>query len=379
MIRVLHCISDSNVGGAGRLLVHFLRHLDRTQWEPVVALPRDSALIPMIRETDTRIIETDFGRDASHEAGGISGFRRLIRAEQPQIVHTHSSLDARIAAWQCGVKSRIYTRHSVFESSRRLTTFPGKQIAGTINNLLATRIIAVADAAADNLTVTGVNPKKITVILNGVDPLSPGTAEARAALRASLGIQPDDFVCGISARFVECKGHMDLLAAAQQVCAAREHVRFLMMGNGPVYEETRRAAVEMGLESRVIFTGFLPNVTEYYPVMNLALNASYGTEATSLALIEAMSLGIPAVATRFGGNPGVIADEVNGLLVPIRAPASMAYAILRLIDDSSLYDRLCVGAKNLFGEKFTASAMTVQIEKLYTEEAIRCGWKTRER
>lgn len=378
MIRVLHCISDSNVGGAGRLLLHFLRHVDRTVWEPSVALPRDSALIPWIRETDTRIIETDFGRDASHEVGGISGFRRLMRAEQPQIVHTHSSLDARIAAWQCGVKSRIYTRHSVFEPSRRLTTFPGKQIAGGMNNFLATRIIAVADAAAENLTATGVNPKKITVILNGVDPLVPLRAEACAALRASLGIQPEDFVCGISARFVPYKGHMDLLEAARQVCAARDHVKFLLMGSGPSYEETRRAAQEMGLDSSVIFTGFLPNVTDYYNVMDLSLNCSYGTEATSLALLEAMSLGIPTVATRFGGNPGVVQENVNGLLVPIRDPAAMAAAILRLCGDDALYQTLRTGARRIFEEKFTAAAMTRQMEALYTEEAIRCGWISRE-
>lgn len=374
MIRVLHCISDSNIGGAGRLLIHCLHHFDRSRWEVTVALPRDSALIPAIRETGTAVIETDFGRDASHEKGGIAGYRRIMRDVKPHIVHTHSSLDARAAALLCGVKSRIYTRHSVFEPSARLTTFPGKQIAGTVNNLLATQIIAVAEAAKDNLTATGVNPKKITVILNGVEPLEPTSPEDRAALRASLGIAPTDFVCGLSARFVDCKGHADLLSAAVRVCAVRPDVKFLLMGTGSTYEETVRAAAERGLSDRVIFTGFVPDVARYYNIMNLSLNCSYGTEATSLALIEAMSLGIPAVVTEFGGNPGVIAEGENGLLTPIRDPDAMASAILRIMEDPALYEALAVGAGRIFGEKFTAAAMTRQMEALYEKEVRRCGF-----
>ena len=117
MIRVLHFISDSNIGGAGRLLLHCLRHFDRDKLDVAVVLPRDSALIPSIAETGTRYIETDFGRDASHDKGAIAAFSRIIRAEKPHIVHTHSAFDARVAAYLCGVKSRIYTRHSVL--SRR--------------------------------------------------------------------------------------------------------------------------------------------------------------------------------------------------------------------------------------------------------------------
>lgn len=374
MIRVLHFISDSNIGGAGRLLLHCLHHFDPARVTAAVALPRGSALTPLIRETGAEAIETDAGRDASHEAGAIRAYCRVIRAWRPDIVHTHSAFDARVAAYLCGVKSRIYTRHSVFEPSARLTAFPGKQIAGFVNNTLATRIIAVADAAADNLMATGVRPDKITVILNGVEPLAAAKPEERAALRASLGIAPRDFVCGISARFEPYKGHADLLEAAKTVVAARPDVRFLLMGTGSTEEETRRRAHEAGLDGHVIFTGFVPDVARYYNIMDLSLNCSYGTEATSLALIEAMSLGIPAVVTRFGGNPGVICDGENGLLTPVRDSAAMAQAILRAASDRALYDALSAGAARIFFEKFTAEAMTRRLEAVYEEEAVRCGF-----
>ena len=374
MIRVLHVISDTNIGGAGRLLVHCLNHFDRSKWEVSVVIPRGSALLPLIRQTGTPVIETDFCRDASHERGAVGALKKIIRQQKPDIVHTHSALDARIAAYLCGVKSRIYTRHSVFDPPRRLTRFPGKQISGLVNNSLATRILAVAQAAADNLTATGVRADKITVILNGVEPVRETSGEERASLRRALGIAEGDFVCGISARFEPYKGHSDLLAAAKQVCAAMPAVKFLLMGTGSVYEETVRAAKDAGLENHVLFTGFLDDVAPYYNIMDLSLNCSYGTEATSLALLEGMSLGLPAVVTRFGGNPGVIADGVNGLLTPVRDSAAMADAILRIASDRELYRRLSEGARRLYAEKFTAAAMTRQIEQVYEEEAARCGF-----
>ncbi|MBQ7940695.1 MAG: glycosyltransferase [Clostridia bacterium] len=373
-IRVLHCISDSNIGGAGRLLLHLLRHFDKDVFDVTAVVPKGSALVPRIEECGIPVIETEHGRDASHDRGGITELCGIMRRVKPHIVHTHSSLDAKIAAWLCGVKCRIYTRHSVFDPPRRLTTFPGKQIAGAVNNTLATRIIAVAQAAADILTATGVREDKITVILNGVEPLTPSTAEECVALRRELGFADTDFVCGISARMEPYKGHSYLVETARAVCAVRPDAKFLVMGTGTTYEETVRLAREAGLDGKMVFTGFVTDVVPYYSIMNLSLNCSWGTEATSLALIEAMSLGLPAVVTSFGGNPGVIEDGVNGFLVPEKDSDAMAAAILRIMEDPALYDTLSAGAKTRFGERFTARAMTEQLETVYKEEARRGGF-----
>lgn len=375
MIRVLHFISDSNIGGAGRLLLHCLRHFDREKLDVAVVLPRGSALVPQIRALDTRVIETDAGRDASHERGAAAVFRRIIREEKPDIVHTHSAFDARLAAWQCGVKSRVYTRHSVFEPSKRLTTFPGRQLNGFVNNTLATRIVAVADAAADNLTATGVRADKITVILNGVEPLTRTSETERIALRRSLGFAETDFICGISARFEPYKGYADLLETARLTAQRCDNIKFLCMGGGSVYEETVENARQLGLEDRVVFAGFCDDVAPYYSIFDLSLNCSWGTEATSLSLIEAMSLGLPAVATRYGGNPGVIADCENGFLTPVRDPGAMADAIVRIATDAALYRTLSSGATRIFREKFTAEAMTRRLEAIYLAEADRCGFR----
>ena len=373
-IRVLHCISDSNIGGAGRLLLHLFRHFDKDVFEVTAVVPKGSDLVPRIKDCGIPVIETEHGRDASHDRGGIQELCGIMRRVKPHIVHTHSSLDAKITAYLCGVKCRIYTRHSVFDPPKKLTTFPGKQIAGLVNNTLATRIIAVAQAAADILTATGVKDEKITVILNGVEPLTASPAEERAALREKLGFAEGDFVCGISARMEPYKGHSYLVQTAKAVCALRPEAKFLVMGTGTSYEETVRLANEAGLDGKMVFTGFVTDVVPYYSIMDLSLNCSWGTEATSLALIEAMSLGLPAVVTSFGGNPGVIEDGMNGFLVPEKDSAAMAEAIVRIMNDKELYAQLSAGAKKRFGEKFTARAMTEQLENVYKEECRRCGF-----
>ena len=374
MIRVLHFISDANIGGAGRLLIHCLKNFDPTVFDVSVVVPKGSALVPLIEETGKNVIECEFGRDKSHEKGALAAYKKIIREVKPHIVHTHSAFDAKLAAYLCGVKSRIYTRHSVFDPPKKLTTFPGKQIAGLVNNTLATRIIAVADAAAENLTATGVRSDKITVILNGVEALRRTTLEEQLTLRASLGFSETDFVAGISARFEPYKGHSYLIESAKRVCAENPNVKFLLMGQGSTYEETVAAVKDAGLTDSVRFTGFVSDVVPYYNILNLSLNCSWGTEATSLALAEAMSLSLPTVATRFGGNPCTIKDGVNGLLTPINDADAMADAILKLASDKALYDSLSEGAARLFKENFTAAAMTRKIEAVYLEEAKRCGF-----
>lgn len=374
MIRVLHFISDSNIGGAGRLLIHCLKNFDPAVFSVSVAVPRGSALVPLIEATGTRVIETDFGHDKSHEKGATAAYKKIIREVNPHIVHTHSTFDAKLAAYLCGVKSRIYTRHSVFDQPKKLTTFPGKQIAGFVNTTLATRIIAVAEAAKDNLTETGVPADKVTVILNGVESLRRTTKEEQSALRAELGFSDTDFIAGISARFEPYKGHSYLIETAKAVCAARPDVKFLLMGQGSCYDEIVEMVKGAGLTDQVKFTGFVSDVVPYYNILDLSLNCSWGTEATSLALAEAMSLGLPSVVTKFGGNPGVIKEGENGLLVPKKDSAAMAEAILKVVSDKALYNALVAGSERIYKERFTAAAMTRQIEAVYREEAVRCGF-----
>ncbi len=378
MIKILHVITDTNIGGAGRMLIQYLKRFDREKFDITVAAPSGSAMIPLIKEIGYPVLETEHGHDMSHEKGGVSEYKRIIRELHPDIVHTHSSFDARVAAFLTGVKSRIYTHHCAFEKPKRLTTFPGKQINGMINNTLATRAIAVADAAADILVGTGVNPKIIDVIVNGVEPVRELSDEEKKEFRRSVGIGENDFVCLISARLEEYKGHSYLLETAREVkAAANRSVKFVIMGDGSARDELEKNAEKLGVEDIVIFTGFVYDVAPYCNIMDLNLNCSWGSEATSTALAEGMSLSKPIVATRCGGNTYMVEDGVNGFCVPMKDPRAMTEAILKILDDPSLYEKLGNGAADTYRRKFTAAAMTKRLEDVYEDEYRRISGKKR--
>ncbi|MBQ7035848.1 MAG: glycosyltransferase family 4 protein [Clostridia bacterium] len=371
MIKVLHIMTDATFGGAGRVLLQLLRSFDRKRFEIVVAAPSGSALVPLVEELGYRVIQTEKGHDRSMERGAVKEYKKIIRAEKPDIVHTHASFAGKLAAFLCGVKSRIYTRHCVFDMPKRLTSFPGKQINGLINNTLSTAVIAVAHAAKDNLTDTGISEKKIQVIINGVAPMKELSAEERLEARRALGIGEEEFVGLISARLEVYKGHSYLIDTACMVRDAlkgKKKVRFIIMGDGEYRAELEKKVKAVGAEDVVLFTGFVENVATYCNLCDVALNCSYGTEASSMALAECMSLGKPAVVTDFGGNPYMITDGVNGLVVPKKDSKAMADALLRLIEQDGLMETLSKGACAEYAEKFTARAMTAQVEALYEQQ-----------
>lgn len=376
MIKVLQVITDTNIGGAGRLLIHYLKCFDRSRFDMAVVVPSGSQLIPLIESEGYRVIETKYSHDKSYEKGATGEFKEIFRKEKPDIVHCHASFAGKAAAYLTGVKSRIYTRHCVFEMPKRLTTFPGKQINGLINNTLSTTIIAVVRAAADNLTETGINPNKIHIIMNGVEKLPELSEEEKLSFRSSLGIDKNTFVGLISARMEDYKGHSFLIDAAKTVrdsLPEDKKVFFIFMGDGSIREQLMEQAKQNGTDDIILFTGFVSDVVPYCNIMNLNLNSSWGTEASSLALAEGMSLGKPAVVTDFGGNPDVITDGLNGLVVPQKNADAMAEAILKLINDPALTAKLSRGAEEEYARKFSSVAMTRQLEKVYEEEyATRC-------
>lgn len=362
--KIIEVSSDSNIGGAGKCLITLLKNFDYTKFDVKVILPPDSLLKPEIEALGIDVIEVMGIAEKSLDLKSVKTLKEIFKREKPDLVHTHASMSARIAAKHSGAKV-VYTRHSVFPQSKRLTSFPGKQINGFINNFYSHSIIAVAEAAKDNLTDTGVKDSKISVILNGVDGLKPVDDFEKMEIRERFGVKKGEKVISIVARLEDIKGHMYFIEAAKMLIDEGVDAKFFIAGTGS-YEDTLKAKVgELGLEDNVIFTGFIQDVDKLMQITDIQVNASYGTEATSLALLEGMSLGIPAVVSDFGGNPGVIADGENGYVVPKQNSTALKTAIMDLLSDSEKYDKMSERSKEIFNEKFTSRIMTKNTEDLY--------------
>ena len=367
MIRVLNIISDTNIGGAGRVILNYLNYTDRNQFETLVAVPRGSLLKEPLEQAGAKVCEVDGMADRSYHKEDVKLLKDLIREVKPDLVHTHGSFSGRIAAKRCHVPV-VYSRHSAFPVSAKLRYPPGRWVNKLVNEHYADRIIAVSPATRDNLTDGGISPKKITVVMNGVAPVERTAPEERASLRERLGISRETVVFGILARIEDYKGHLYLVEAARLL---KERgvtgFRVLIAGTGSFEGEVALAVKEMGVEDVVTMLGFRSDVAGVLSALDVQLNASYGTEATSLALLEGMSLGLPTVASDYGGNPWVIKDGEEGFLFPSRDAAALADAMERLIKDPGLRRDMGRRALERFEREFTGAVFARNTEKIYLD------------
>ena len=365
MIRVLNIISDTNIGGAGRVILNYLRYADRDKFETLVAIPRGSLLKPLLEEAHVAVYEVDGMADCSYASEDVKALQDLIRQVKPDLVHTHGALSGRIAAKRCRVPV-VYSRHSAFPVPAKLKYPPGRWVNKLLNEHYADHIIAVSPATRDNLTEAGISPKKITVVMNGVAPVSPISDEEKAALRQSLGLGKDVFTFGILARIEDYKGHLYLVYAAKLLKdRGYSNFRILVAGTGAFEEEVTRAVTEMGVEDVVQMLGFRSDAAALLNILDVQLNASYGTEATSMALLEGMSLGLPTIASDYGGNPFVITSGQNGLLFPSKDSAALADAMAELMDHPEEVAIMREKALETYQSRFTGEVFARNTEQIY--------------
>lgn len=365
MIRILNIISDTNIGGAGRVILNYLRYADRNKFETLVAIPRGSLLKPLLEEAEVTVYEVDGMADCSYASQDVKALQALIRRVRPDLVHTHGALSGRIAAKRCHVPV-VYSRHSAFPVPAKLKYPPGRWVNKLLNEHYADHIIAVSPATRDNLTEGGISPKKITVVMNGVAPVSPISDEQKAALRRSLGLEPDVFTFGILARIEDYKGHLYLVYAAKLLKdRGYSNFRILVAGTGAFEEEVTRAVTEMGVEDVVQMLGFRSDAAALLNILDVQLNASYGTEATSMALLEGMSLGLPTIASDYGGNPFVITSGQNGLLFPSKDSAALADAMAELMDHPEEVAIMREKALETYQSRFTGEVFARNTEQIY--------------
>ena len=363
MKKILHIISDSNIGGAGKYLLNYLGNCDTSKFQVKIVLPIRSKLIYEISNLGFEFIEIDGLAEKSFSTTAVKNLIKIFRDEKPDIIHAHACLSARIAAKLCGVRAIVYTRHTDSAPSKKLTNPVGKAINGFINGYLADGIIAISDTARKNLLETGISEKKIKIIYNGVNPIDKLNEEDRKKVYSDFGIEYGTKIIGIVARLEEIKGHKYFIDAAKIVQDKGYDAKFVIAGIGSQEQFLKQYVKDINADN-VIFLGFVSNVSDLNNIMYLQINAS-SYEALGLAAIEGMRVGVPAVVTSFGGNPEVVADGINGYVINGQNSEEFAEKIIKLLDDDELYKRLSVGALEVYNSKFTAKAMTENMEKFY--------------
>jgi glycosyltransferase involved in cell wall biosynthesis len=376
MTKLIHIISDSNIGGAGRCLVNYLRCHDRSRFAVSVILPRGSLLIPQITALDVPVIEVDGIAERSFSPAAVRELSRILKKEKPRIVHTHGSFSGRIAAKLCGSRI-VYTRHSAFPISPRLQKGIGHHLNGLVNGFFADIVIAVSPAAQENLMESGIAPGIIRLVGNGVAPLSPADETHLAALRSAWEIPDGCFVAGYPARLEDYKGHDLLLEAAKRLKAEGREFRILIAGRGNREQKLWEQANAMGVSDRVQFPGFVEDMAGFLSLLTVQLNCSTQSEACSMSIIEGMSLGLPTIASRCSGNPWLVEDGVTGLLFENNSAEALTAALKKLMDDPALVQNMGNAARAAYEARFTGRIFAANLERVYDEILKKKGGSSR--
>lgn len=365
MIKICHIISDTNIGGAGVLLLNLLSGLDRRRFSVSVILPRGSLLKErLLLLPAVSVYEADIKGDKSFSLTAILPLCRILKALSPDIVHTHASLSGRIAARLTGIPRVFVTRHSAwgeaehFRGARRI-------VSSLLSRLFGDLYIATADAARRDLYALGVPSDRTVTVKNG-SPEKQRVSKAEAQrFKEAFSIPHDAFVVTVTARLSREKGIDTLIRAAKRLLDSDGDYRFLIVGEGKEMRSLSKLAEGYGIRDKVIFTGFLTDTAAALSASDVLVSASRGTETSSLAISEAMSLGTPIVASDFGGNTEMVRDGESGLLFPVDNAARLADCIERLRKSEALYERLSRGARARYLCEFTLSRMVHTYETLY--------------
>jgi len=339
-------------------MVELVRRLDRTEFEVHVACfhrrgPLESAVSGNVASIATFPID-GFGRPATVRQW--LAFARWCRHIGARIVHTcelYANIFGLPGAALAGVDVRIGNRREVTPGKTRAQLACQRLAYAT-----AHAVVANSGAAAAQLRREGVPGRKIHTIPNGVDceRFRPVRAKGRPIRRVVTvaNLRPE-------------KGHDTLISAAALVAAARPDTEFVIVGSGPLEAPLRREVASRGLHDRVVFLGERSDVPALLASSDLFVLPSR-SEACPNGVLEAMAVGLPVVATRVGGVPGLVESGLSGLLIEPDRPDALAAAVLDLMSRPRFAWALGDAARQRAVQQFSFDRMVAGFEHLYHSE-----------
>jgi glycosyltransferase involved in cell wall biosynthesis len=362
--RILLLIKGLGRGGAEQILASSVPHLDRQSHDYEVAylLPWKDALAKEIADQGIPVHCLNGGRGL----GWVPRLRSLVRERRIDLIHSQSPLAAvgtRLAFWGSGRPRRVYTEHNVWERYH-----PATYWANLLTFALSDHVFAVSEHVRRSIALPGalqgLHQPTIETRYHGVDVEAVQVAAQVNGVREELGIPRRVPIVGTVANLKEHKRLDRMLRAAAIVRRSHPDVQFVLVGSGPLEEKLRHLASRLGLDGTVLFLGFRDDAQRVAASFDVfALSSEY--EGLSIALIEALALGRPAVVPNVGGLGEVVRNEQEGLVVAADERA-LATAILRLLDDPAMRERM--GQKGrLRALDFDIRRAVLRIEQVYGE------------
>jgi glycosyltransferase involved in cell wall biosynthesis len=381
-MRVAHVITRMILGGAQENTLLTCEDLLRSYGDEVLlitgpSLGPEGSLLDRARRSGVPLELIPSLRRAIRPGLDLRSYlaiKRALRAFRPDVVHTHSAKGGvlgRAAAWALGVPAIVHTVHGA--PLHRYQSRPARWACRACERWAARRchaLVSVADAMTELMVSGGVAPReKFTTVYSGmeVQPLL-SSAALRDAARRQWGYAPQDIVVAKIARLFHLKGHSYLIDAARQVVRQSPQVRFLLVGDGVLRGALERQVARAGLARYFQFAGLVSaeRIPEILAACDLVVHASL-REGLARVLPQALLAAKPVVSFDVDGAREVVIPGQTGYLVPPQQVEPLAEAILELVRNPPLRQRLGLEGRRRFADVFRHERMTARLRAIYAD------------
>jgi glycosyltransferase involved in cell wall biosynthesis len=368
-VRLLTFMTLFAIGGTERHVVSLADGLDYSRFElEFGCLRRSGEFLTQLEARGLQVREYAVRRlYGARTLAQQLRFAQHLRRQRIQIMHSYNFYPNVFAIPAARLARTPVVVASIRDTGAHLTKRQRK--VQRVACRLADHILVNAEAVRQWLTADGYDPRRISVIRNGLD-LSRFTPGEDGSLRRELAIPEGAPIVAMLSRLSRMKGVEDFLDAAATVASRVENAHFLVIGDninpdGSAYRrELEARAARLGLASRVTFTGFRLDVPRLLSAVAVSVLPSL-SEGLSNTILESMAAGAPVVATRVGGSAEALEHGVDGLLVPPRDPAALSRAIMWVLEHPEEARALGRRARARVAEEFSLARMIRETECLY--------------
>ena len=369
---VLHLIYRLAMGGLENGLVNLINHMPASRYRHVIVCLTDcTEFRDQLTRADVDVVS--IRKKSGIDWSAYSRIWKVIKQLNPTIFHTRNlpTMEYAVVAALVGVPCRVHGEHGrdvhdQYGASRKFQLFR-KFLSLWIHHF----ITVSEDLAHWFHLVIGIQRNRIHQIYNGVDvqrfhPRRGDRASSlpREFLAASL------FLVGTVGRLQTVKDQMTLVQAFLQLRQLEperaKHVRVVLVGDGPVRADIQGIIDDEGIQSYVWLAGERQDIPELMRSLDLFVLPSEA-EGISNTILEAMSSGLPVVATDVGGNSELVVNGKNGFLVPPKNPVAMAEAILKYVKNTGLLDQHGHEGRSIVEKSFSMDVMVEQYLTVYDE------------
>jgi glycosyltransferase involved in cell wall biosynthesis len=384
-IKVTHLITRLIVGGAQQNTLETCAHLNTDRFAAqIISGPQTGSEGEIITDVRRRGIALTIIPELVRELHPLKDFialRKLVtlfKNERPHIVHTHSSkagILGRRAARSAGVPIIIHTVHGWGHHPYQKPLIRRLYITLERNaERFTDALIAVSRATVEKGLQDHIGTKEKYRVIHSCINLDDFTAcsGAGAAVKKSLGIDPDSLVVGTVSRLSQQKNPLDFIRMAALVKQEVPESKFLFIGDGSLRPAAKGLIQELNLTGDVSLAGLRRDIPELLRCMDVFTLTSLW-EGLPRVIPQAMAAGLPVIANEVEGAAEVVRDGVNGFLIPPHDVQRMAQRVIQLLQDKNLRITMAAKGRETALMEFSLRDMIQKIEALYCELLARKG------